>query len=170
MAPLLRKTWSRRGDTPCLKQRTRSHTKVTIIAALCIPAGRDAVQLYFRLLPNQNTNAEHTIAFLGQLQHQIEGPVVLVWDRLQAHRAGAVQHFIRFHTQVRSEFLPPYAPELNPVEYLWSYLKTNPLANRPLMDLDSLTTTTRSSSRSIQRTPGLLRSFLDHSPLSLRIK
>ena len=170
MAPLLRRTWNRRGETPCLTQRTRAHTKVTIVGALCIPPSRDRVQFYFRLLPNQNTNADLTIAFLGQLQRHIDSPIVLIWDRLQAHRAGKVQHFIQTRTRIRIQFLPPYAPELNPVEYVWSYLKTNPLANRPLFDLGSLTSTTRRSSRSLQRTPQLLRSFVKHSPLFLRLK
>ena len=170
MAPLLRRTWSRRGETPSLKQRTRSHTKVTIAGALCVPPDRDRVQFYFQLLPNQNTNTERTIAFLGQLQRHIASPIVLIWDRLQAHRAGKVQNFIQTRTRIRTEFLPPYAPELNPVEYVWSYLKTNPLANRPLFDLDSLTSTTLRSSCSVQRTPQLLRSFVKHSPLFLRLK
>ena len=169
MAPLLRRTWSRCGKTPCLTQRTRSHTKVTLVGALCIPPGRDRVQFYFRLLPNQNTNTERTSAFLGQLQRHIDSPIVLVWDRLQAHRARKVQDFIKTRTRIQTEFLPPYAPELNPVEYVWCYLKTNPLANRPLFDLASLTSTTYRASRSVQCTPQLLRSFVNHSPLSLRL-
>jgi hypothetical protein len=36
------------------------------------------------------------------------------------------------------EFLPGYAPELNPVEWLWSQLKDVELCNKPCMDLEEL--------------------------------
>jgi hypothetical protein len=67
-------------------------------------------------------------------------------------------------------FLPPYAPELNPIEYVWSYLKLDPLANLAFFDLEKLTTTARRHTRSLQRKPDVLRSFRRHSPLSLRRK
>jgi hypothetical protein len=47
--------------------------------------------------------------------------------------------------------LPAYAPELNPVECAWSYLKMNPLANRPAFDTDWLAAMTRRSTRALQR-------------------
>jgi hypothetical protein len=53
---------------------------------------------------------------------------------------------------------------------VWGYLKLNPLANLAFFDLDQLTTTARRHTRSLQRKPDLLRSFLKHSPLSLRLK
>ena len=64
---------------------------------------------------------------------------------------------------------PPYAPELNPVEYAWGYLKMNPLANRPAFQTEELATMTRRSTRALQRNEPLLRSFLRHSPLFLRL-
>ena len=96
--------------------------------------------------------------------------MVLIWDRLNAHRAVRVQTFLADHPQLVTEFFPPYAPELNPVEYVWGYLKLNPLANLAFFDLEELTTTARSQTRSLQRKLGLLRSFLRHSPLSLRLR
>jgi transposase len=81
-----------------------------------------------------------------------------------------VQDFLAEHRQLATEFFPPYAPELNPIEYVWSYLKLNPLANLAFFDLEQLTTTARRHTQSLQRKPGLLRSFLRHSPLSLRLR
>lgn len=74
------------------------------------------------------------------------------------------------HRQLTTEFLSPYAPELNPIEYVWGYLKLNPLANPAFFDLEQLTTTARDHTRSLQRKPDLLGSFLRHSPLSLRLR
>ena len=170
MAPLVRRSWAPRGQTPILYQRTRSYQKVTIIGALCVTPERDAVHFYFRLHRNANINAARTVEFLTQLDRQLEAPLMLIWDRLQAHRSHAVNAFLADHRHVRSVFLPPYAPELNPIEYLWGYLKMNPLANDPIIDAFELTTRTRAHSRSLQRNPSLLRSFIEHSSLSLRLK
>ncbi len=66
-------------------------------------------------------------------------------------------------------FLPAYAPELNPVEYAWGYLKMNPLANRPTFETAELAALARRHTRALQRNQSLLRSFLRHSPLFLRL-
>jgi hypothetical protein len=94
--------------------------------------------------------------------------VVLIWDRLQAHRKA--NDFVRDSDSFCSFFLPPYALELNPVENVWSYLKMNPMANGVPLDIDSLAQTARHHGRSMQRKHHLLRFFLKHTPLSLRLK
>ena len=137
MSPLVRRSWQPRGCTPLLYERCRLHKKVTIIGALRVAPSREHVQLYFRLHPDQNINAELVLDFLCHLLVQLQGPIVLLWDRLQAHRAALVQEFIDFWPGLWTEFFPPYAPELNPIEYLWGYLKYNPLANFAHYDLDS---------------------------------
>ena len=170
MAPLVRRSWHPRGQTPVLYQRTRAHKKVSAIAAICVAPGRDRIRLYFRLHPDININSDLVIEFLRHLIRQLDGPIVLVWDRLLAHRAKKVQAFIQESSDLHTHLLPPYAPELNPVENVWGYLKMNPLANRPFFDVDSIAQATRSHGRSIQRKQLLLRSFVKHSPLSLRLK
>jgi hypothetical protein len=55
------------------------------------------------------------------------------------------------------------------MKYGWSWLKNNPLSNLPTFDLDSLTASTRRHGRLLQRQPELLRSFVQHSPLPLRL-
>jgi putative transposase len=95
---------------------------------------------------------------------------VLLWDRFNPHRSAGIRLFLSQSPRLHVLFFPPYAPELNPTENFWSYLKTNPLANAALPDLPSLIHKTRHHSRSIQRSIPLLRSFVQHSPLSLRLK
>lgn len=170
MSPLVRRSWAPRGHTPILLQRTRSHQKVTAIGALCVTPQRDQVHLYFRLHCNANINAIRVVDFLRQLDRQLAAPLMLIWDRLQAHRARRVTDFLAEHRHIRSAFLPAYAPELNPIEYCWGYLKMNPMANHPIFDVHELTTETRSHVRSVQHRPQLLKSFIQHSPLSLRLK
>lgn len=66
------------------RQGTRYRQKVSVIAAVCVPPTRDGVRLYFRLHPDANIDADAVVAFLRVLSEQLSGPVVLVWDRLQA--------------------------------------------------------------------------------------
>jgi transposase len=169
MAPLVRRTWAPRGRTPELVQRTRSHKKVSIIAALAVSPARDAVRLYFRLYADRNIKAAEVVDFLRQLRRHLKRPAVVVLDRLAAHRSKRVRALLVATPALHIELLPPYAPELNPVEYLWSYLKLNPLANRAFFEVDTLADTARAQTRILQRDEKLLRSFLAHSPLSLHL-
>jgi transposase len=147
LSPYLRRTWHPRGQTPVFRQRTRHHRKVSVIAALVIsPAGR-RLRWCFRL---------HAM--------------VLIWDRLQAHRSVTVQQFIGQHPRLSLEWLPAYAPELNPVEYGWCWLKTTRLNNCAPQEVEQLQRLAHRSSRQLQHRPDLLRSFLKHSPLPLRLK
>ncbi len=170
MAPWVRRSWAPRGHTPVLWQRTRSHQKVSLLAALCVAPARDRVSLYFRLHPNENIRVPRVIGFLRQLLAHLGGPLIVIWDRLPSHRARVLHTWLQNQPRLRAEFLPPYAPELNPVEYLWAYLKTNPLANLSAFELGPLARTARQHARRLQRNQSLLRSFLAHSPLFLRLK
>ena len=170
MAPLVRRSWSPRGQTPIVHQRTRSHRKVSVIAALCVSPERDQVRLCFRLHPDANIATPQVIDFLRILERLLHAPIMLVWDRLQAHRAKRTRKYLDESLWFHSHFLPPYAPELNPVENVWSYLKMNPLANFAPVEVDALAVATRRHGRAIQHQQHLLRAFIQHTPLPLRLR
>ena len=170
MGPLVRRSWQPRGRTPILHQRGRSLEKVSAIAALCVSPRRDQVRLYFRLHPKAEIDALRVIGFLRPLNQELNAPCVLLWDRLNAHRAKRTAQFVEGVDHLHTFFLPAYAPELNPVEYAWGYLKMNPLANRPAFETKELAALTHRHARSLQSNEPLLRSFLRHSPLFLRLR
>ena len=170
MAPLVRRTWSTRGQTPILYQKTRSHKKVSVIAALCIAPCKNCLSLYFRLHPNININTDTVVAFLRCILKELIGHIIIVWDRFQPHRSKKVQQLLVANPRLHLDFFPPYAPELNPVEYVWAHTKMNPMANMTAMELDALTTNTRGNMRSLQKKQPLLCSFFKKCGLSLRIK
>lgn len=150
---VVRRTWGRRGCTPVLLHRGRHRHKVSAIAALCVSPDRREVRL--RSWPScSNSSASSTC------------PLALVWDRSQTHRGLAVATFLDVVESLQFSF-PPYAPELNPVEYVWDYLKTKPLANLAYPDVEVLATVGRRHARSLQRKPDLLRSSIRHGPLPL---
>jgi transposase len=68
-------------------------------------------------------NADQVIIGLAHLVRHLPGPLTLIWDRSQAHRAKKVQAFLQAHPQIEVEYLPPYAPELNPEEYCHGNVK-----------------------------------------------
>jgi len=97
-------------------------------------------------------------------------PITLIWDRSNTHRGEPVKSWLQTLRRVRTELLPPYAPELNPVELVWGHTKRNPLANFAPTDLAALLTMTRASTRRLAHDQRLLRALLRHGALSLRLK
>lgn len=164
LTPLVRRSWAPRGRTPVLYQRGRSREKVSCIAALSVSPRRQRVGLYFSLRPNANVTIPWLIEFLRDLANHLRRPMLLVWDRLPGHRARRVQQSLR-RRDITGVLLPPYAPELNPVETLWAYLKQNPLANWAPPDALTLARVARRRTRRIKRARHLLRAFLRSTPL-----
>ena len=166
MAPLVRRTWGPRGHTPVLYQKTTSRKKVSVIAVLCIAPKRNRLHLYFRLHPDANVNAVLVVEFLQNLVSQLKAPIVMVWDHFLPHRSTRVRSFAQ-HPRLQIYYFPPYAPELNPVENVWSYVKMNPMANVTTSEVDSLASITRHHVKSLQHKQNLLRSFFKKSRLPL---
>lgn len=171
MGPLRRRSWAPRGQTPQLRQRGRSRRKVSVIGALVISPHRHRLRAYFGVLPEANYDGEAILAFLKELRHTLRGSLILIWDRLRAHRFEPVAGWLVHHRHdVRAYLLPPYAPELNPVELIWGYAKTHPLANFAPTELHDLVMQTQLAIYAIADDHSLLRSFLRHCPLSLRLR
>lgn len=170
MAPLVRRTWSPRGVTPVLHQQGRSREKVTMVGALSISPKRRHIGLYYALLPGGNFDTDAAEGFLTALARHLRGPIIVIWDQLGAHKAVARRPSIVAKPRIRFVLLPPYAPELDPVEFWWSYLKTNPLANFAPHDVDELCRHARRHVASIRTRQDLLRSFFACTPLPLRLR
>lgn len=164
MAPIVKRTWAPAGETPKIVHKTRSHKKISAIGAITIRYTGRRPRLMFRLLEGQNANSQIFVQFLTQLLQNISGPVIVIWDRLVAHRSKIVNRWLEKNARIETEFFPPYAPELNPVEHLWSYLKMNGLANLAAIDLDQLYRESKNSLCGIRRRKDVLKAFIDHSP------
>jgi transposase len=167
MAPVVRRTWAPKGKTPILKQVGRSHKKVSVIAALAVPPRRRRVRMFFSMHTDTNITGVRVVRFLRHLRRHIRKPIILVWDRSNTHRAKVVTRFFGEHPGWAAASFPPYAPDLNPVEALWAWLKTNPLANWAPLDVKTLGITARYHAKNLKKRPDLLRSFLKATPLFL---
>jgi len=92
----------------------------------------------------------------------------LLWDGLPAHRSRAMGAWLNRHRHwLVVERLPAYAPELNPVEGLWSSLKAIELANLTGPTLAEVIAQTHLGIERVRQTPHLAYSFLRHTGLSV---
>ena len=84
-------------------------------------AGISFWNIYFKLVQGA-VRAPEVVAFLKALRRHLgDRKLLIVWDRLQAHRSRLVREYVESQKgAIHLEYLPPYAPELNPVEYLWA--------------------------------------------------
>ncbi len=82
------------------------------------------------------------VGFLRVLLRRIPGKVLVIWDGSPIHKGRAVKDFLKRGAakRLRLERLPGYAPDLNPDEGIWSYLKRVELANVCCRDLSELRT------------------------------
>jgi putative transposase len=108
------------------------------------------------------------VRFLNTLRRHRRRPVILLWDRLPAHRSRRVAQALEQHRRwLRIEWLPSYAPELNPVELLWNHLDTTALANTPVENLSRLRRRVHTGTERVRHQPALTRGFLKHTGLFL---
>lgn len=105
------------------------------VAGLCCYRPGDRSRLIYRTLLYRGRKNEpkgfrepDLIRLLDTAHQQLQAPVVLVWDRLSLHKTPAIRAAFAARAWLRVYELPAYAPELNPVEKVWSTMKSS-LAN-----------------------------------------
>ncbi len=167
MAPLVRRTWAPCGQTPVLLQRGRSHSKISMIGAICAKPGRPSgIRAFFRIHLGKNITAPTCREFIRSLLKTIHGPLIVVWDRLNVHRSRIIKNFLKTHRQrLYLFYFPAYAPELNPMEYGWNHLKNVRLAQFAPLDTETLARGVKKGICSTRRKKYLLTSFIQHSGL-----
>jgi transposase len=113
--------WARRGSRPAAPKQV-GYANVQVMTAVCPATGRAEGLIAQRL------DARLTQPFLDQLSATIPAGVhvLLVWDGAGWHTAGA----LAVPENLTLLRLPPYSPELNPVERLWRYLREHHWSNR----------------------------------------
>ncbi len=97
--------------------------------SLSVAASLTLWNFYFRIYAGTIKKAQ-VVNFLKALVRHLNQPLLIVWDRLPSHRSRLVQDYIAsLQSGIFTAYLPPYAPELNPVEYIWGYWKQHELPN-----------------------------------------
>jgi len=168
LAPLVRRTWALRGQTPVMRQRTCHRRRVSAIGGLSISPRRRRLGWYLHFHLDRSIRQGQVVDFLRDLLHHLAGSIIIVWDRLASHRSRMLRQWLRRCRRLRLEYLPGYAPELNPNEYGWAYLKSNSLANYCPHDAEQLYAHVLLASREVAGQQSLLRSFVHATDLPIR--
>ena len=162
--PPIRATWAPRGQTPRLVEPFNWQTLSGIAAVLTKPSGHCCRWLL--ALHRGSIRGAQVVRFLNALRRHRRRPVILLWDRWPANRSRLVaQALARHRAWLRIEWLPSYAPELNPVEPLWNHLDTTALANTPVEELPRLRQRVHTGLQRVRRHPTLTRGFLKYTGL-----
>ena len=123
------RVWARTGSRPTAVKQTK-YEWVYLYAAV-EPATGASVALQ---APHVNTGTMNV--FLTMLADELgaRDHAVLIMDQAGWHKAKA----LTLPDTITALYLPPYSPELNPVERLWAYLRSRFLSNRAFADYDHL--------------------------------
>lgn len=157
--PSVARTWSLRGHTPIL-QHSFTWKQLSAIAGLTFR------QFYFRFFPGAIRSGQ-IIEFLGALKRQIKRPLLIIWDGVATHRSRLVKAWLEeLDGHIAVARLPPYAPELNPVEAIWAYLKKHEIANLCLDTIGEVGQFARNRLKSMQRRPTLVTAFWKQAELA----
>jgi transposase len=142
--------------------------KASMAAALCYGVRGGGAQLAFHVRAG-SYDSDSLIEVLKDLRRFLGGEkATLLWDGLPSHRSTAMRQWIRTQRSwLVVERLPTYAPDLNPVEGLWSSLKAVELANLAAPTLAEVIQQAHRGVERVRHTPHLAYSFLRHAGLSV---
>lgn len=163
LQPLVRRTWAPKARTPVMYSWDR-HDRLSVIAGLSVSSRRKRIGLYFSV-QKKNVTAEEFEAFLRQVQRSLGRKLIVVMDRWSVHRK--VARILAEDERFWIEWLPPYAPDLNPVEHVWNHTKYGDLANYIPDDLLDLELELECSIDQTRERPELLRSFFHGAELEI---
>ena len=155
------KTYAPEGHTPVLRVwQTRDHLSVM---GGVTPTGRIYV-----LVRQESLNGLHTIEYLKHLIRHLGPRLMVIWDGSPIHRRVAVKEFLKSADGhgIHIERLPPYAPDLNPVEAAWQHLKHVELRNVNCLDLEELHLELHLAIGRLRQKYRLIRSFYGEAGLS----
>ena len=124
LLPALVRSWAPVGEPPILRAPC-SYDHLSAISAIT-PEGQ--------LLLHVREEAYHgsdVVRFLEHVLRHIGGKLLIMWDGASIHRSQAIKDFLSAGAakRIHLERLPGYAPDLNPDEGIWSYLKYRELKN-----------------------------------------
>lgn len=133
LLPAVVRTYAPIGETPMLHAPC-SYDHLSVISGIT-PGGQLLMQVHERSI-----RGEQVVDFLKHLLRHITGNLLIIWDGASIHRCTAIKEFLAAGgaARIHLERLPGYAPDLNPDEGIWRYLKHVELRNVVCRDLAEL--------------------------------
>ena len=151
--PVLGRTYGLKGHTPVVTTSGQRQS-LNVISAV------NARGEFWAVTYTGKLNAESFVVFLKNFMSSQSGKIFLVVDGHPAHKANAVKSYIQsLKGRLELHFLPPYAPDLNPDEFVWSYMKNNGVSKKPLKKNESLQSRIDQDLNGIKGNRKLVQSF-----------
>ncbi|MDB6151884.1 MAG: Transposase [Chthoniobacteraceae bacterium] len=162
LLPGVVKTYAPKGLTPIL-QEWQTHDHLSVMGALTSQAK------VYTLVRQESLNGLHTVLFLTHLLRVVGERLLVIWDGSPIHRRREVKEFLAqgASRRIHIEPLPFYAPDLNPVEWQWAYIKGVELRNLAYLDLEDLHLQFHLALGRMRQRPRLLTSFFAGACLEL---
>ena len=130
--PPLGRTYGLKGHTPVVESSGQRQS-INVISAV------NAAGAFWAATYTGKLDAESFVIFLRDFMKGRRTKVMLVVDGHPAHKANIVKDYIaQMSGRLELHFLPPYAPDLNPDEFVWNYMKTTGVSKKPLKKNESL--------------------------------
>jgi transposase len=152
-------TWSPIGQTPILR-------RVSMRRALSTAIGLTLSGRIYKRHFEHAICGDDMVATLRHLQRYVPGPLILVWDRLSAHRATVVKRYLGAHPEIEVHWLPPYAPDLNPEEGCHGNVKQH-LRHAAPIGVGNLRAQVDRGFARLRRRPDLILGFFRHAGLDV---
>jgi transposase len=172
LRPPKARTWGRRGRTPTVAVSGKGSGRVSVAGLVCFRPGQRS-RLIYRTVVHRGRKGERRsfseidyAALLDAAHQQLGGPIVVCWDNLNTHVSAAMRELIAARDWLHVIRLPSYAPDLNPVEHVWSHVKRG-LGNLIVRGVDQLVAVVKNRLKRIQYRPELIDAFLAHTGLDL---
>jgi hypothetical protein len=157
-------TWAPKGVTPVVKVTAKGTVRVSVAGLCCYRPGRRSRLIYRTLLYRgrkgqpKGFREPDFIRLLDAAHHQLQAPIVLIWDGLSSHKSPPIRAAVAARPWLRVYQLPAYAPELNPVEKVWSAMKRS-LANHGLRTATDLAAAVKNRLNRMQYRPSLIDGY-----------
>jgi transposase len=170
LSPNIRRTFAPRGQTPVMKA-SNPHGRISAIGALAISPKQKRPCFHYNLLSNNaNFRSDSVVHFIKQIQKRIPGPITILWDAIPIHRSKPVNQYLEQHNELIIEQFPSYAPELNPVDKVWLYLKYDCLPNYVPITVDELRARLADELNTLKKEQHLLASCVRRSGLDCKVR
>lgn len=153
------------GHTPVIGGDGGHRTKVSVIGAVTVSPRARWLGLRWGTRADGYFGAAEVVGFLRCVLGAVPGKVTVVWDGGSNHKGPVIRAFLARNKRLWLERLPPYAPELNPVEHVWGWLKFGQLANFVPGDLTELDHEINNRLKQLGASRQLLRSLWEGSEL-----
>lgn len=141
------------------------YDRLSVIGAVTLSPLRRTINTPFQI-HQSNIRSGEVLDFIRQLRRHIRRPLIICLDRWPAHRSAVKKLAASRLKNIDIEWLPAYAPELNPVEPRWSHTKRGDLANFVPHDSRQLARAVKTSLNG-QSTQQLKRSFFHSAKLKI---